>query len=479
MILPLTCSASPPPSRARKKVHKRSKEKEREREKESKDADAHSSASSSCVSLDSIPAALAGPTPPYERDTVCNGDTLSLERTSRDGGSSDIDKTSWTNDRLWTDPDLLGTAGGVKEEEEEVEGVWHGGNGEVEGAKFSIDGLSVEEEGGRAQEWDVDSTLTSHMIDHVTDHMTEPGRVEEEEVTGQDEGALPNHVDYHLPLKDQVEGGGAEWAGHHPQQDELDASHVLQDRQELMDRQDTLVAEEQEIASTLTSSNPFFTPSPPLSPNNPFMAATPPLRVATPPLRAVAGGETVGPNPFLVAPPPKPAPTNPFEAAVDTHPLEHQASQPLNPFHSDSAHNSPPPSFSSNPFDVDDDHAHTDAEVARPLADELDYQDMPSLPSLPDTPPPLPAAPSHNPLPPSPSPPAPSKHLRRPDSASTTRSRTTEDSGSSIDLSPFMDTTPPSSDQLSPSHLTSPEEDFFAPEVHSYLFPWSNGSTRE
>lgn len=500
------------------KKSKKTKEKE-----VSAEADSISTASSSCVSLDSIP---SGPdsTPALPDSSAAGSDSTAAGSDSTpasvsldaqwNGGvlveyqqdSSEV-ATKESDDGVWTDSDLLGTDGGLKYEEEGLEGAWHSGDEEGRGnvvMNISFDSdVGLGKEVGGAEEWDVDSTLTGHMIDDM----------KEEDVTGQMDRQDPD-ASYLRLLENHVEGG-AEGAEHHREeqdnistgydlqdridanhdlQDRLDASHTLQDtvdigrnlqdtidishdlqdRQELLDRHDTLVAEDQEAVAHL---NPFTSSpsaSPPLSPTNPFVDATPPAR-----------GNSAGSNPFLRD---CPEPSNPFLGSSATPTLESHtpvATQPLNPFLLDSAHNSPP-ILSTNPFDIDD-HAHTEVELPPPPrpsppapnvppilaipptpSDEHDFpgddadSDIPTLPDIL----PLPLL-NHAPQSFSSSSPEPLPKFLRPGSASTTRSHTTDDresySGSSIDLSVLMDTTPSGCD--SPSHLTSPEENFFASEV--------------
>ena len=527
------------------------------------EADNCSTASSSCVSLDSIPAALDSTqassnsipsipdsTPgfisdpnstltglnstPAGPDSTPASDNVSLDpqyngTLERDPpqDSSDIG-TKGSDNGVWTDSDLLGPDGGFKYEEEGegLEGAWHG-SGEEGSVNVSFDssdvGLGQEVEGG---EWQVDSTLTSHMIDHMT------GAAAEEEVGGQT-GGYTLDSGYQRLLEDGVgtsghvsgqkhTGGDLQDTGGGDLQDTLtgtrnlqdaidigldlqdtsgmqhdlqdtayhlqdtgsdlqDTSYDLQDRQQ---RHDTLVAEDQQAVALATSFNPF-SPTPPLSPTNPFLSPTPPdASGATP----TARGDSSGPNFFLSSS----QHSNPFQQS----PIP--AARPLNPFSSDSAHSSPP-TCSTNPFDIDD-HAHTEAishpppscpspipaaEDAPPtlpspsLSDEQDYpgggeeEDKDDLhaATLPDFL--LPSVPLHapqtrqNPPTPSPGPSPEPRKASRPGSASTTRSRMTDDlesySSSSIDISMLMETTPPGLD--SHAQLNSPEENFFASEV--------------
>lgn len=482
-----------------------------------------STASSSCISLDSIPAdtdstshspnsipAVPNSTshsPNSNPDALlgiqCNGGMMGPVSSLQSSGLRD----KVGDDGVRTVADLLHTDGGGLGGAERHEGAWRG-SGEL-GENMSLDcfdgdiAAGQQEEGKEEQsreemvEWDVDSTLTNHVIGHMTEQVV-GWDILEQEVTG--------HVDvagHQGMVEEQVKEGGGVAGGVRdcvldqdcPEvcSDQEMGHNLLQDGQDICERRDTLIAENKAALPPPISLNPFIEPSPPgsapISPINPFTPAVSPHQEVT-------LSNSAGVNPFLPN-----SPTNPFLQPPDPPTLEDHtprvAVQPLNPFYSDSTHHSPS-MLSTNPFDVDD-HTHTLEEPcslpSNPLTshspktseDFPDHYEVPVGPGLlptdtlplPSVPPPT--APLNQPLPANSSPLnlnfppntlAKSLQVERPGSASTSRSHTTEDrsscSGSSIDLSSLVETTPSSPHLSSPAHLTSPDENFFEPEVCAF-----------
>lgn len=396
------------------------------------------------------------------------------------------------------------------EEEGSEKGVWdRGGGGEEAGSEHAWGGRSVSaSEGGSergsdneceeetrndaktgqnfVQDNEESNSVLDHLTDHMTDHMTDH--------------VTDNHTADHLSdhMTDHVTGGRymsleEEFAslemGYDRSENRLqDTVEDYQDRQvnqdnqlhsdsgdlqnsDVLERQNTLVAEDQSaVLATNASLNPFIddppAPSPPLSPHNPFTSSTPPT----------SQGAMATNNPFIS----EATPTNPFLTA-DSADLDNRVSS-ISPFHTaanhTSNHTSSHTSLPKNPFDDDvddddDDHTHTEPRPnATPPSPHHDKRDFPdstgsnvppslSLPTLPERPAPLregSVAVSTSSVSPAPS-----------------RSHTTDElescSGSSIDLSTYMDSSPPGSGQLSPAPtiLKSPDENFFAPEVRIKL----------
>ena len=220
-----------------------------------------------------------------------------------------------------------------------------------------------------------------------------------------------------------------------------------------------------------TSTNPFDVPDnddeSPSSPMSDHNDLTPPwpLVDATPPLRSYAEATSLQLHHTEATPP-----LQPLAEAPPTHPDVSKTSSSSSPLvlpdssphqHLRRQHPGSPSSSSSTPVLPNSPPHQRPGSASKPHSADSSPHQCPGSASSSNSPTPV--------LP---------KHLRgkRPGSASSsTRTQTTEDmescSGSSIDLSHFMDATPSSSSHLSPSHLNSPEENFFQPEVpHVWMF---------
>ena len=296
--------------------------------------------------------------------------------------------------------------------------------------------------------------LVFNLDDEITvtqEHWTEPGIGTHQgvvEVIGQGDEQDQLARDEDDDLIDQVKSQDNQVLEDSPYQDRVDSS-PYQDRvdsspldREVMERQNTLVAEDEK--TVLPHLNPFFPESSP--PLNPF-APSPKLSVSP----QEAGVAVSGSNPFLT--------DDPFHSSADNSATPTSS----NPFQT----------CYGNPFDgVDHALRPQYSDKASSPSSSLDLPDSLSAHRPPHT--------SGSPTslvsisPPNTSPGPLDEHLGEAHTPSTpsaspnpSQSQTTEDleslSGSSIDLSPFMDVPTPS-EQSNPPQLNH-LEDFFQPEV--------------